>query len=349
VLILAIMLMEVLDRLRDAGIEAAIDPPEKTRKSNQPDAILTLEMDGVRRRFVVEVKSRSPYPGEISNTIEQLHQYARWGHPLLVTRYVSPSVGSKLSGARCSWADLSGNFDIRAPQFRARQRLSGTRPKSSGPPIPRGPGALAIIRFLINESSPNQPFGPSELANIGGVSQPRATQVLQRLRDAGLVSGGGRDWLAEKEALLEAFLEQYQGPGGPESLFYSLDPPLEVAQNLVRWAETQRATLAISADVGPDLISPWRRPTHVIAYLREETSPSSLKLVRAKSRDDANVIARTPDDISVFPIHQLAQNISGTEIPCADVTQMIWDLRSLGGTDREEAASNLSQWLLSHH
>lgn len=342
------MLMEVLEHLQDAGIRASIDTVEKPRNHIRPDAVVTLEMDGIRRTFMVEAKPRSPYPGELSNIIEQLRSYTRFGHPLLVTHYVSPSVGSKLSEAGCSWADRSGNFDIRAPQFRARQRLSATPPKSARPHIPKGPGALAIIRFLINQSSADQPFGPGELARIAGVSQPRATQVLQRLRDARLVSGAGRDWYAEREALLESFLQQYQGPGGTEVLFYSLDPPLEVARNLVRWAATHGTTLTISADVGPDLIAPWRRPTVVVAYLREEVSPSSLDFVGAKSEGDANVILRVPDDISVFSTQPIVREVNGTEITCADVTQMIWDLRSLGGSDREEAADNLRQWLLTH-
>lgn len=31
----------------------------------------------------------------------------------------------------------------------------------------------------------------------------------------------------------------------------------------------------------------------------------------------------------------------------ADTTQMIWDLKDLGGSDREEAADKLGQWLLN--
>lgn len=340
--------MTVLEHLQGAGIRASIGTSENTRNNTRPDAVLTLEMDGISRKFVVEIKSRSPYPGELSNTIEQLRRYAKVGHPLLVTRYVSPSLGTKLSEAGCSWADQSGNFDIRAPQFRARQRLSTTPPKPARPHIPRGPGALAIIRFLIYQSTPDQPFGHEELSKIGGVSQPRATQVLSQLRDANLISGAGRDWFADREALLEAFLQQYQGPGGTEIHLYSLDPPLKVAEDLVQWSEAQGRTVAISADVGPDLIASWRRPTHVVAYLREASPVSELNLAQAKSRDDANVILRVPDDISVFPErHQIEQVIDGFGITLADVSQMIWDLKDLGGSDREEAADNLRQWLLS--
>lgn len=346
--IIAPMLMEVMKHLQDAGIETSLRKPEKARDKIKPDVLLTLEMDGVRRTFVVEVKSRSPYPGELPDTIKQLRQYARSRHPLLVTKYVSASAGIKLSEAGWSWADQSGNFDIRAPQFRARQRLSTTPPKPSRPHLPQGSGALAVIRFLIYRSAPDQPFGHEELAEIGHVSQPRATQVLKRLRDQNLISGAGRDWVADRTALLETFLGQYRGPGGTEIYFYSLKAPTDAARELIQWAKSEGKTVAISADVGPDLIASWRRPTQVVAYLREPSPVSELELVQAKSRDDANIILRVPDDVSVFAEkHQIVQELDGVEIPLADVSQMIWDLKDLGGSDREEAADNLREWLLS--
>lgn len=338
------MLIDVLKHLEEADVHASVLATEKER----PGAIVDLELDGIRRRFVVEVRNRAPYPSELPSLEERRARFLTLGHPLLVAPYVSASLATRLTQTGWSWADQSGNFDIRAPQLRAKQRLNTKPPKPTRSRIPRGPGALAIIRFLIHEPAPDQPFGHEELSKIGRVSQPRATQVLKQLRDANLISGAGRDWFADREALLEAFLEQYQGPGGTELLFYSLDSPLEVTRGLVRWAQDQRRTLAISADVGPDLIAPWRRPTHVVAYLREALPITQLDLVKAKSREDANVILRAPDDASVFSVHPVLQEFDGTEITCADITQIIWDLKDLGGSDREEAADNLRKWLLSH-
>jgi hypothetical protein len=39
--------------------------------------------------------------------------------------------------------------------------------------------------------------------------------------------------------------------------------------------------------------------------------------------------------------------IDDSPFPCVDVTQMIWDLVDLGGSDRVEAADHLRQWLLN--
>jgi hypothetical protein len=54
--------------------------------------------------------------------------------------------------------------------------------------------------------------------------------------------------------------------------------------------------MAVSADVGPDLIIAWRRPSLLILYARHAIDPSDLDLIDAQGRHDANVIIRTPQD-----------------------------------------------------
>jgi hypothetical protein len=104
--------------------------------------------------------------------------------------------------------------------------------------------------------------------------------------------------------------------------------------------------MAVSADVGPDLIVPWRRPSLLILYARHAIDPSDLDLTDAQGRHDANVIIRTPEDRSVFPSPVLAGQVQGNEVPLADPLQQIWDLQDLGGADRIEAAGRLREWLL---
>jgi hypothetical protein len=188
------------------------------------------------------------------------------------------------------------------------------------------------------------PIGPTELANIAGVSQPRATQVLTQLREGALVEGRGREWIADRPALLEAFLLQYRGPGGTEGFFYSLDSPLDTAKRLIDFGASEGLELAASADVGPDLIEPWRRPTDLVVYAKRHPLGELPGLVRAQTKADSNVRLRIPDDQSVFPRVEL---IEAEGIPCVDVTQMIWDLIDMGGADRLEASNRLREWLLN--
>ena len=102
----------------------------------------------------------------------------------------------------------------------------------------------------------------------------------------------------------------------------------------------------MSADVGPDLLLAWRRPSVVILYVRQLVDLDRLGLVDAQGRHDANVIIRIPDDASVFPANVLVADIDGVDVPLADPTQQVWDLQDLGGADRLEAAGRLREWLL---
>jgi hypothetical protein len=170
--------------------------------------------------------------------------------------------------------------------------------------------------------------------------------VLHHLRDLELVgmSGHGR-WEPRREALLDRFLAEYSGPGGSEHFYYTLDSPADVAVR-VGQVSTPDQPIVVSADVGPDLIVPWRRPSIVILYVRHAIDPPGLGLTDARGRHDANVIIRTPVDRSVFPVPALTGHVRGSAIPLADPLQQIWDLQDLGGADRIDAAGRLREWVL---
>src|SRR5262249_17804688 len=204
-------------------------------------------------------------------------------------------------------ADAQGDFDLRAPGLVARQRRASTAPAPKRRSLPRGSGSYAIIRALVGFSGgEDEEPGATALAAQAGISQPPASQVLHHLRDLKLVdvAGHGR-WEPHREALLDRFLAEYPGPGGSEHYYYTLDSPVEVAVRAGR-ASTPARPMAVSADVGPDLIVPWRRPSLVILYARHAVDPSNLGLTDAQGRHDANVILRIPGDRSVFPVPALA-------------------------------------------
>jgi hypothetical protein len=270
-----------------------------------------------------------------------------FGVPLLFAPSISEGVGTRLVERGWSWADARGNLELRAPGMRLRNRVSAPTPRRrQRASLPHGPGSLTIIRFLIRQSDEWASFGPTHLANVAGVTQPRASQVLSRLESSGLVERAPEGWRADREALLNAFLNDYRGPGGTELCFYSLDPATKAAREVVSSLASDGSRIAVSADVGPDLIAPWRSPTVAVIYLDDSFDASEIGLVPAASRDDANVILRIPDDTSVFRSDPL-EDITGAPLPLADETQMIWDLHDLGGDDRVEAAGELKKWLLT--
>jgi hypothetical protein len=340
------MLMEAARWLRDYGLTVQdLTPADGTDAG--VDAILEVETGDRAARFAVQAKSRAPYPHELDRLKQSWPVLAARGHPLLVAPYISEPLGSILTRDGWSWADNQGNFDLRAPGLLLRQRRTSAPAAPKRRTLPRGSGSFAVIRALIGGSGgQDEEPGATALAAKARVSQPRASQILHQLHELELIgrSGHGR-WEPRREALLDRFLAEYPGPGGSEQYYYSLDSPVDLAVRAGR-ASTQSRPIVASADVGPDLILAWRRPSLVILYAEHAIDPAGLGLTQAQGRHDANVILRTPQDRSVFPEPALVAQVQGSAVPLADPLQQIWDLQDLGGADRIEAAGRLRQWLL---
>jgi hypothetical protein len=152
-----------------------------------------------------------------------------------------------------------------------------------------------------------------------------------------------------RNKLVDRFLAEYPGPGGSESYFYSLDPPVETAVRATGGDGLDQPIVA-SADVGPDLIAPWRQPSLVILYVRRVIDPSTLGLVSSQGPHDANVIVRMPADQSVFPSPPLVAHVRGRDVLLADPLQQIWDLEALGGSGTPaEAAAVVRRLFGSRH
>lgn len=152
--------------------------------------------------------------------------------------------------------------------------------------------------------------------------------------------------MPRRSQLLDRFLEDYTGPKGSERYLYNLDGPTDAVLRLAR-AVRDKTSIAVSADVGPDLLQPWRRPSLAIVYVRNLVDLHSAGLVESQGRHDANVVVRVPEDQSVFRSPPLSATLEGIDINLADESQLIWDLQDLGGTDRLEAAGKLREWLLN--
>lgn len=341
-LILCDVLIDVTRTLRDAGLSAR----QFSSDDKSIDAFLEVG-DGERQwTFAVEVKGRAPYPNEVADLESLRLQLESLGEPLLVAPSITEGTGERLAEVGWSWADLEGNLHLRAPGLLAHQRRPRHSRQAKPKTLPQGTGGLGIIRALIGfVDGEAEPLDATGLANQAGVTQPRASQVLGRLRDLGLVTKKDRYWWPEREALLDRFLSEYRGPGGSESYFYSLAEPSEVAIKATK--DTARPyPVLVSADVGPDLYAPWLKPRVVILYSRSDLPLEDIGLVEAIERGDANVLVRHPQDLSVFE-YPTVGTLGEEQIPVVDVAQMIWDLEYLGETDRLEAAGELRKWLLN--
>jgi len=351
VLILASMLIaeQLTRQLRALGAEVELQP-EPRAETQHPDAIVRVDVDGVSAVFVVEAKARSPYPSEVSALDPIRNRLAALGTPLLLAPYISVGEGDALTAHGWSWADGHGNFDLRSGAIRLRQRLprAASQPQKTG--LPRGGGGLAVVRALI--AHPRYFTDPRltqhRLGGTVGITQPRVAQVMTQLREAGLIESREGTTQDDRARLLDAFLEQYPGPGGEDAYFYTLEPLNRAAKRFRRRKSASPWPFVISADVGPDLLAPLRSPTVLVVYIRGPEAVDADGFVSAEGRGDANVIIRAARDSSVFgpDALPLIRSTDGTKVRLADPSQMIWDLHNLGGEDRLEAADRVRQWVL---
>ncbi|MCA1696936.1 MAG: hypothetical protein LC749_20670 [Actinobacteria bacterium] len=336
--------MDVIRHLRESGVEAdqvaiGITTGLTSRRAN---AVVELRVDAQQYSFAVEERKRAPYPAEVDALAPLKSELDGAAGRLLVAPFISQGTGRRLIAAGWSWADVAGNFDLRAPGLLIRQRLAANAPKPTKPSLPRGSGSWTVIRWLIMHG---EITSLGELAVKAGVTQPRISQVGAQLEGLGLVTRTRRRWQADREQLLDIFLEEYPGPGGSEAYLYSIDDLLDWC---LRLAERRpRLSMAVSADVAADLLVPWRRPTVVVVYTEAVIDlERGLGATPAHGRGDANVIHRVPDDRSVFA-PEMDIDVQGVGLPLVDPVQVLWELQALGGDDRMEQAEKLRQWLLS--
>lgn len=339
----------LVQELRELGADVRVEL-EPLLESYRPDAVLELSYAGAERRFVIEERRRAPYPSELDQLSPTRDRIGQLGTPLLVAPYISESLGKILIGLGWSWADDQGNFDLTAKPLRLRNRTKTRRPPRTGSGFPKSAAGLRIVRGLI--ARPRM-FGDrltqSRLAQAAGVTQPRVSQILSGLQAEDLIKVHGRELAWDREALWEAFVDRYAGPGGVEHHLYSLDPLLDTGLALAERAPNDAVVL--SADVGADLLAPTRRPTYLIVYCRQGSFPvvASSTAVPVDSAAEANITVCEPSDDSVFgPIGlPTFATLGKRSVRLADPTQITWDLSRLGGRDRIDSSEVVKRWMLS--
>jgi hypothetical protein len=339
------VIMNLLQILESSGAEVLgvdhdVDHTDDTGTRWTHAAVIRIRIDDREERLIVETRQRAPYRGELTNLPSWGGTEPR-GIRVLVAPFVSESLGQALVAAGWSWADHNGNCDIRSRGLRLARRTANRPERPATRSLPGGRGGLTMIRWLTSEAK--EPVGATKLARIAGVSQPRASQCLAELGHLGLVHRVHRSgWLPDGPGLWKAFLESYAGPKGTEQYFYSLDPPLQTAVSAIR-SQPQGGQIALSADVGPDLLAPSRAATHLVIYCAGVPGHLGDLWQQAESRVDANVILRAPQDSS-FLCFDFSVVVWDTKLPLVHPTQMAWDLYDLGGEDRMEQAHELEEW-----
>jgi hypothetical protein len=201
-----------------------------------------------------------------------------------------------------------------------------------------GAGTAAITRLLI---AADQPLTGVAIAAEVGVSQPRVSQVIAALAQHAAVSSTNDGYVGRAETLLELYRWRARPVlVEPEACWYSLRSPGEQISRLVESARSFGVSVAVSADLAPDLLVPWRHPTVTIVYAAAPLPLDDAGFVRAEARVDASVLVRLTNDPTLLrPSTPWPKGIDG--VPLTDPVQQWFDLLDLGGEDRDEAAERL--------
>ncbi len=190
------------------------------------------------------------------------------------------------------------------------------------------------------------PVTQVELATLVGVSQPRVSQVLKRLAEASVVASTGAGYIGRRSQLIDLYIDNHRPSSVvPEMPWYSLRPMRDQIDQLCSYANSSSVRIAVSADLAPDLVAPWRHPTLTVAYTDRPLDLSAAGFVRAEGRVDATAVVRhTADTTLLAAFEPWPRIVDG--VPLADPVQQIWDLHDLGGVDRVEAADRLRATML---
>lgn len=208
-----------------------------------------------------------------------------------------------------------------------------------------GAGTAAIVRALI---AAQEPLTGVALAEAAEVSQPRASQVIRQLAAQAAVRATEDGYVGRPAKLLDLY-ERRARPAlvQPEWYWYSTRPLPDQAGRVVRLAAATKTDVAFSADIGPDLLVPWRHPTLAVVYASGALDLNDAGFVPAEGRADASVIVRWTNDRTLLaPASPWPRVVD--DIPLTDPTQQCWDLLDLGGEDRREAADRLRAGIIAH-
>lgn len=208
--------------------------------------------------------------------------------------------------------------------------------EATRPPGPPQYGRFAIARALLG----HRPSDQARLAALVGMTQPRVSRILAQLDSEGLLTrtAAGRtraDW----DLLCDWFLDRYPGPGGLSTHWYSLEPTVGAATEVMRAAAATGVRAALSGDPAADLVLPWRRPQHAVVYAERGVDLAARGFTPADSPADANVTLIVPKDRGVWSPGRWRPDPGRPGLEVADPVQVLYDLRAAPGSDAHEAAN----------
>lgn len=210
------------------------------------------------------------------------------------------------------------------------ENVTSERTQSHG----RAPwGRWAMERALVLSPAPMQ---QQHLADSAAISQPAVAKHLKNLtRWVHRVHGGWE--VQDKRALLLQWLEDYPGPRGASTYWYSLDPPVDQARKAASFAAFMGAEPLVSGDMAADVYAPWRLPDHVHMYVRQAVDLTDAGFTPAH-RDEATLTLTIPQDPTLWATAGGSEHPG--DLPLADPLVVLQDLKRGDAVDSPEAVAH---------
>jgi len=300
-----------------------------------------------KNEFLIEIKSGSN-SAQVSSAIQALkkNQIQSQTHliPLVVVPFMGV-VGRRLcEDSDVSWADLSGNADIFASNFRIHIVGQTNLFKNPGrPSSPFAPKSARIARWLLINAG--KPMTQRELSFATNVDEGFTSRIVSRLEDEGLVSrrDDGSIVVPNPDLLLDSWREKYDFRKNHiikgHMAARSSNEILQKISESLSGKNIQHAATGLS---GAWLYGKFAGFRTVTFYIDRQPSNELMKIFEFREEErGANVWLTVPKDEGVFHGSDKVEGIN-----CAHPVQVYLDL--LGHPERAmEAAENLRKEFLN--
>ena len=300
-----------------------------------------------KHEFIIDIKSSSnsvQVTSAIQHLKNNLIRFRGSPIPLIVVPFMG-DVGRKLcEDSSVSWADLSGNADISAPNLRV---LIGGHPnlyKNLGrPSSPFAPKSSRIARWLLINAKKS--ITQRELSFATNVDEGQTSRIISRLEDEELIfrKNDGSIVISNPDLLLDSWREKYDFKKNRIIKGHiAARSSNEILKNISDLLSDKDILHSATGLSGAWLYCKFANFRIVSFYIEEQLSKNLCKSLGFKEEErGSNVWLVVPKDEGVF---QGSETVEG--INCVHPIQVYLDL--FGHPERAmEAANDLRKNCLS--
>lgn len=291
--------------------------------------------DGSTRHVNVKSSRTAPPPSKLRD--DRTQRAANGAPRLYVTRHATDTLRALADSGDIDLiavADQLIIFDGRVfLDSQSRAPRGQQRPRRGNPPWIR----WAIERLLVL----GEPMTQKDIADALSTTQQSVSHALRGHAFADRTSSG---WTTTRRGeLLDAYLDEYPGPGGAVTHWYGLDPVVRQAETAREFCAEMDVAALKSGDVAADTYAPWRLPTTAAIYTSEFLDFVPAGLSPATSGEHT-LIATVPADPTLW---RTARALCTANTVLADPVIALHDVLRSPGPDAAEAAERLRQAIIS--